>query len=306
MKHIKRFHSGFTIVELLVVIVVIGILATLVTVAYSGISQRATEASLKSDLSQARKEIEVFYAINNTYPTANNCTNTTATQICLKPSSGNILTYTPNNTTSPTSYTLTGSNATSAIPASIRSSAAGSLATHQIGDILLAFACNNSATIPTFSADWTVIASRSSGYSGAIAYKMATSASMALGTIANYKYFNTVSVSGGLRTATTGSNPSFSAGTATGINSGNTINIPTIGSTATAQLQLAHACGVAGGGNPWLIGVALSAGLTQLQTQGWTGGQDILVSMPGTSAGTITSTNYGISSAVMTTIKLTP
>lgn len=307
MKNRKRKSFGFTIVELLVVVVVIGILASVAIVAYSGISQRAKDASLSSDLTQAKKQIEAFYAINSVYPTANNCTNTAATEICLKTTTGNTLTYTPLPTSvSPTSYTLTGSNAVSATPASLRSSAAGALATHQSGDILLAFACNSSATIPTFSADWTVLVSRSSGYSGAIAYKMATSASTSVGTITNYQYFNTVSVSGGSRTTTTGTSPSFSAGTATGVNSGNTINIPTIGSTASAQLQFAHACGVAGGGNPWLYSATLSSGLTQLQSQGWTGGQDILVSLSGTSAQSITSTFYGISSAVMLTIKLTP
>lgn len=302
--YMKKFHRGFTIVELLVAIVVIGILATVVVVAYNGVSQRAKDASLQSDLAQAKKQIEAYYALNGVYPIANNCTNTLTTQICLKATPDNALTYTPNNTTSPTSYTLTGSLATSATPAAIRSSAAGSLATHQSGDILLAFACNNSATIPTFSADWTVLASRSSGYSGTIAYKMATSASMSLGTITSYQYFKTVSVSGGSRTTTTGSSPSFSAGTATGINSANVINIPTVGSTTSAQLQLAHACGVGYGGNPWLAGFALSSGLTQLQSQG---GQDILVSLQGTSAQSITETyGYGIAAGVMLTIKMTP
>ena len=43
-------QPGFTIVELLIVIVVIGILAAITIVAYNGISQRAFDATLKSDL----------------------------------------------------------------------------------------------------------------------------------------------------------------------------------------------------------------------------------------------------------------
>ena len=43
-------RRGFTIVELLVVIVVIGILATITIVTYIGISSKATLANLQSDL----------------------------------------------------------------------------------------------------------------------------------------------------------------------------------------------------------------------------------------------------------------
>jgi prepilin-type N-terminal cleavage/methylation domain-containing protein len=42
--------SGFTIVELLVVIVVIGILAAITIVTYAGISRKATISALQSDL----------------------------------------------------------------------------------------------------------------------------------------------------------------------------------------------------------------------------------------------------------------
>lgn len=304
----NKTRRGFTIVELLVVIVVIGLLATIVTVAYNGISQRAKDNILLSDKSSVNRQLEAFYALNGKYPSANNCPTTGTTDICLKTSSDNTVTYTPlPNATTATTYSLAwSSSAVSAPAATIRSSAAGSLAAHQTNDILLAFACNSNTTIPSFSADWTVIASRSSGYSGALAYKIATSASTAMGTITNYQFYNTVSVSGGLRTNTTGISPSFSAGTATGVNNGNVIDIPTIGSTTSSQLQIAHGCGTGNGQNPWLIGVALSAGLTQLQSQGWTWGQDILVSSQGTSPQTITSTNYGIAAAVMLTIKLTP
>lgn len=42
--------TGFTIVELLVVVVVIGILAAIVTVAYNGITNQARGSSLQADL----------------------------------------------------------------------------------------------------------------------------------------------------------------------------------------------------------------------------------------------------------------
>lgn len=103
-------NRAFTIVELLVVIVVIGILASVILIAYNGVSGRARNASLSSDLALAKKQIENFYAVNGYYPTANNCTNTTATEICLKASTGNTITYVPNTTSSPSSYSLLGKN----------------------------------------------------------------------------------------------------------------------------------------------------------------------------------------------------
>lgn len=45
-----RSSSAFTIVELLIVIVIIGILAAITIVSYSGLTQKATTAALQSDL----------------------------------------------------------------------------------------------------------------------------------------------------------------------------------------------------------------------------------------------------------------
>lgn len=74
----KKFtkQSGFTIVELLIVIVVIGILAAITIVAYNGITQRAAVASLQSDLNGASKQLAIDQVNNSAYPatlaTANN------------------------------------------------------------------------------------------------------------------------------------------------------------------------------------------------------------------------------------------
>lgn len=48
-------QNAFTIVELLIVIVIIGILAAITIVSYTGITQRANEATLKSDLANNKK-----------------------------------------------------------------------------------------------------------------------------------------------------------------------------------------------------------------------------------------------------------
>lgn len=63
--------SGFTIVELLIVIVVIGILAAIVVVAFNGIQRTAVETSVKSDLSNLAKKLEMYKAEHGRYPENN-------------------------------------------------------------------------------------------------------------------------------------------------------------------------------------------------------------------------------------------
>lgn len=59
---------GFTIVELLIVIVVIAVLATIVIATYSGVQERARNASRQSDVKNAQKLVEIYKAENGSYP----------------------------------------------------------------------------------------------------------------------------------------------------------------------------------------------------------------------------------------------
>lgn len=60
--------KAFTIVELLIVVVVIGILAAITIVAYNGISTQAKEAALKTDLNGAVKQLGVAKVTLGSYP----------------------------------------------------------------------------------------------------------------------------------------------------------------------------------------------------------------------------------------------
>jgi len=62
-------QKGFTIVELLIVIVVIGILATLVIVTFSGIQQKGRDSQRKTDINALQSHVEAYYAQTGTYPT---------------------------------------------------------------------------------------------------------------------------------------------------------------------------------------------------------------------------------------------
>lgn len=62
--------GGFTIVELLVVIVVIGVLASIGVISYVGIQNRANDSAVQSDLANYAKKAEMYKIINDQYPTA--------------------------------------------------------------------------------------------------------------------------------------------------------------------------------------------------------------------------------------------
>lgn len=65
---LPKQKSGFTIVELLIVIVVIAILAAITIVAYNGIQQRANDTSVQSDLASLGKKLASEAAITGSLP----------------------------------------------------------------------------------------------------------------------------------------------------------------------------------------------------------------------------------------------
>ncbi len=74
-KQYQPVDRGFTIVELLIVIVIIGILAALVIMTYNGVQKRAIAVGYQTDALLIVKKMEAYYTNIGYYPV----TNTTAT-----------------------------------------------------------------------------------------------------------------------------------------------------------------------------------------------------------------------------------
>lgn len=99
-------HSGFTIVELLVVIVIIAILAAITLVSYTGISSRATVSSLQSDLTNAVTQLKLdqVNSSSSSFPTTLALANGGKG---IPSSSGTSYTYAVSNTTTPPTFCIT-------------------------------------------------------------------------------------------------------------------------------------------------------------------------------------------------------
>jgi uncharacterized protein (TIGR02145 family)/prepilin-type N-terminal cleavage/methylation domain-containing protein len=86
----RKASLGFTIVELLIVIVVIAILAAITVVSYNGISSNAKESALKADLKSGATQLGVSHAETGSYP---------ADTTGIKKSDSTTFTYTGGGTT---------------------------------------------------------------------------------------------------------------------------------------------------------------------------------------------------------------
>ena len=84
MAFIKNSKTGFTIVELLIVIVVIAILASISIVAYNGIQTRAQNTKNTQAVAAWAKALIFYKADTGSYPVTNSC---------LGARTGNVTTY---------------------------------------------------------------------------------------------------------------------------------------------------------------------------------------------------------------------
>jgi len=101
----QRRNTGFTIVELLIVIVVIGILAAITIVAFNGVQNKARQASVQAATTQANKKILAYAALNSDqYPANLAAAGVVDTDTTYQ--------YSVDNTVSPRTYGLTSTNGT--------------------------------------------------------------------------------------------------------------------------------------------------------------------------------------------------
>ena len=72
LKRIRNFFrnkKGFTLIELMIVIAIIGILAAIAIPQFAKYRTKAYNSSALSDLKNVRTEVEAYYADHDNYPT---------------------------------------------------------------------------------------------------------------------------------------------------------------------------------------------------------------------------------------------
>lgn len=166
----RASQRGFTIVELLIVIVVIGILAAITIVAFQGVQNRAKVATLQSDLTGAAKSLATFKFQNASeqYPA-----DLAAAQAAgLKSSTGVSYQYSVNNSVSPATFCVTATTGTTSYWVSNASSipTSGGCSGHGVGGVAaitnLVYNSSMDAVSPAINGVGTVILTTSDKYSG--------------------------------------------------------------------------------------------------------------------------------------------
>ncbi|MEC9488790.1 MAG: prepilin-type N-terminal cleavage/methylation domain-containing protein [Halanaerobium sp.] len=79
ISRLLRSKEGFTLIELMIVIVVIGILAAIAVPRIADVRSKASVAVIKSDLHNIQTSLEMFYVEHDQYPDSATLNSTTST-----------------------------------------------------------------------------------------------------------------------------------------------------------------------------------------------------------------------------------
>lgn len=107
----KLVSKAFSIIELIVVVTIIAILATLTIIGYGFVTQDATKTSIQNDLTNAYEQLDVFNYQNKAYPQTINCsTANSSTNLCIRVAQGSTFSYKTDSTYSRYCYSVANGN----------------------------------------------------------------------------------------------------------------------------------------------------------------------------------------------------
>ena len=100
LRPIRKASRGFTVLELMVILVIIGILAAVIFTTYAGIKESERNTTRQNDVTALKKSLELYYTENQKYPSLTEINDTDwRTQ--------NMPTLDPNTLRDPSSNTVT-------------------------------------------------------------------------------------------------------------------------------------------------------------------------------------------------------